>query len=448
MMQSATLPQFFVATRLRHLVLLGGALGLGLLTPLPGRSQVLQYEQNLESVPGPVPPIAYSGTISLTTNTTATNNGSPNNAKYYSEATGTYAWTLVNGGTGTATQAMAFRNVRFAAGSTNNSVSFLLTAISNNPNKGLLAADNVKVEVSTDYGTTYYPVLTVTGNNNATNGSGGFSNGVVWGYQGNAIAPGGLTATGAFNGLNPSAPQATYVPALLTSISANTNNSNLTGAGGYGKVSIAMSNVSNATVRVTMSNSQNQQVWGVDEFKVFSSTGAALPVELTRFGAAAEGSGVRLSWATASEKNSEGFEVQRSADGEAYQVMGKVVAQGTSTSQHEYEFRDARPLAGLTYYRLRQIDADGSSAYSPVATARARAGVETLAYPNPTAGLVRLPAVLGPAQFRVLDAVGRQVLQGAAASGGQLDLGPLPRGVFWLELTDAGGRHVQRLVRE
>ena len=228
MMQSATLPQFLLATELRQLVLLGGALGLALLTPLPGRSQVLQYEQNLESVPGPVPPIAYSGTISLTTNATATNNGSPNNAKYYSEATGTYAWTMVNGGTGTATQAMVFRNVRFAAGSTNNSVSFLLTAISNNPNKGLLAADNVKVEVSTNYGTTYYPVLTVTGNNNATNGSGGFSNGVVWGYQGTAIAPGSLTATGAFDGLNPSAPPATHVPALLTSISANTNNSNAT----------------------------------------------------------------------------------------------------------------------------------------------------------------------------------------------------------------------------
>ena len=447
-MQSATLPPFLLATELRQLVLLGGALGLALLTPLPGRSQVLQYEQNLESVPGPVPPIAYSGTISLTTNATATNNGSPNNAKYYSEATGTYAWTMVNGGTGTATQAMVFRNVRFAAGSTNNSVSFLLTAISNNPNKGLLAADNVKVEVSTNYGTTYYPVLTVTGNNNATNGSGGFSNGVVWGYQGNAIAPGSLTATGAFDGLNPSAPPATHVPALLTSISANTNNSNLTGAGGYGKVSVAMSNVSNATVRVTMSNSQNQQVWGVDEFKVFSSTGAALPVELTRFGAAAEGSGVRLSWATASEKNSAGFEVQRSANGEAYQVMGRVAAQGTSTSQHDYEFWDARPLAGLTYYRLRQIDADGSSAYSPVATARAQVGAETLAYPNPTTGRLRLPAVLGPAQFRVLDAVGRPALQGAAASGGLLDLGPLPRGVFWLELTDAAGRHVQRLVRE
>ena len=447
MTSSSILPQLFVAAGPRHLVLLSGAIGLALLAPLAGRGQVLQFEQNLESVPGPVPPIAYSGTVSLSANTTATNNGSPNNAKYYSEAAGSYAWTLVNGGTGTATQAMVFRNVRFATGSTGNSISFLLTAISNNPNKGLMATDNVKVEVSPDYGTTYYPVLTVSGNNNATNGSGGFSNGVVWGYQGNAIAPGSLTAAGAFNGLTPGAPQVNYVPALLTSISANTNNSNVTGAGGYGKVSVAMSNITNATVRVTLSNSLNQQVWGVDEFKVFSNASSALPVELTRFGAAAEGSGVRLAWATASEKNSAAFEVQRSADGETYQVVGKVAAQGTSTSQHEYDFRDARPLAGLTYYRLRQIDNDGSSAYSPVATVRARAGAETLAYPNPTTGLVVLPAVAGPARYRLLDAVGRPVLQGEAA-GGPLDLGPLPRGTFWLELTDATGRRVQRLVRE
>ena len=448
MISSSILPQLFVTSGLRNLVLLSGAVGLALLAPLPGRGQVLQFEQNLESVPGPVPPIAYSGTISLTANITATNNGSPNNAKYYSEATGTYAWTLVNGGTGATTQAMVFRNVRFAPGSTGNSISFLLTAISNNPNKGLLATDNVKVEVSADYGATYYPVLMVTGNHNATNGSGGFSNGVVWGYQGNAIAPGSLTAAGAFDGLNPGAPQVTYVPTLLTSISANTNNGNVTGAGGYGKVSIAMSNVANATVRVTMSNSLNQQVWGVDEFKVFSSAGAALPVELARFGAAAEGNSVRLAWATASEKNSESFEVQRSADGKTYAVVGKQAAAGSSSSLLEYEYRDGRPLPGLAYYRLRQVDADGSSAYSPVATVRARAGAETLAYPNPTTGLVRLPAMAGPARFRLLDAVGRPVLQGAAASDSQLDLGPLPRGTFWLELTDAAGRHVQRLVRE
>ena len=423
---------------------------LGLLSlPLrPATAQTLQFEQNLESTVGPVPAIAYSGTVSLTTGTTVTNNGSPNNAKYYAETTGSYAWNLVNGGAGSTAQAMVLRNVRFATGSTGNSITFLLTALSNNPNNGLKASDNVKVEISPDYGTTYYPVLTVTGNHNGSNGSNGFSNGVVWGYQGNAIAPGSLTATATFDGSNPLAPGTTYVPALATTISANTNNSNVTGVGGYGKVSIAIANAANVMMRVTMTNSTNQQVWGIDNLQVFSSGATALPVELSRFVAAPSAAGVGVQWATASEKNSAYFEVQRSADGAAYATLGKVAAQGSSSSTREYRFDDSHPLAGLAYYRLHQVDRDGTDAFSPVVLVRSRLLGSEGAYPNPTTGEVNLPAGLSPGSYRVLDAVGRVHQQGPTAANARLDLRALPAGTFLLELTDAGGRRTQRLVRE
>ena len=55
---------------------------------------------------------------------------------------------------GSSTQSIVFRNIRFATGSTGNRVDFLLAAIANNPNNGLTAADNVLVEISPDYGTT------------------------------------------------------------------------------------------------------------------------------------------------------------------------------------------------------------------------------------------------------------------------------------------------------
>ncbi len=417
---------------------------------LPAHGQVLQFEQNLESTVGPVPAIAYSGTVSLTAGNTTSSSGSPNNAKYYAETTGSYAWNLVNSGTGITSQSMVLRNVRFATGSTGNSICFLLTALSNNPNNGMKAADNVQVEISPDYGTTYYPVLTVTGNHNATNGSNGFSNGVVWGYQDNAIAPGSLTATTTFDGTNPSAPATTYVPALATTISANTNNSNVTGAGGYGKVSIAITNAPNVVMRVTMTNSVSQQVWGIDNVQVFSSGPSALPVELSRFAAAPSAAGVGVQWATASEKNSAWFEVQRSADGATYATLGKIAAQGSSSTAREYSYADTRPLAGMAYYRLHQVDLDGSSAFSPVVLVRSRAsGGETEgAYPNPTTGVVQLPASLGTATYRVLDAVGRVRQQGAATGNARLDLNALPAGTFLLELTDASGRRTQRLVRE
>ena len=423
--------------------------GLLCLALLPAAGQTLQFEQNLESTAGPVPAIAYSGTVSLTAGTTVTNNGSPNNAKYYAETSGSYAWNLVNGGTGSASQTMVLRNVRFATGSTGNSISFLLTALSNNPNNGMRATDNVKVEISPDYGTTYHTVLTVTGNHNGTNGSGGFSNGVVWGYQGNAIAPGSLIAAATFDGTTPSAPGTTFVPALATTISANTSNSNVTGVGGYGKVSIAISNAPNVMLRLTMTNSTNQQVWGIDNLQVFSSGGTALPVELSRFGATPSAAGVGVQWATASEKNSAYFEVQRSADGRTYATLGKVAAQGSSSTAREYSFVDSRPLAGLGYYRLHQVDLDGTDAFSPVALVRGRATTESeSAYPNPSTGQLYLPASLGTGSYRIVDAVGRVCQQGPATGNARLDLSALPAGTFLLELTDAGGRRTQRLIRE
>ena len=172
-----------------------------------------------------------------------------------------------------------------------------------------------------------------------------------------------------------------------------------------------------------------------------------LPVSLTRFNAASKGTGIALSWATASEKNSAYFDVQRSATGETYETIGRVAAQGTSSSLREYDFTDARPLAGRAYYRLRQVDTDGTTAYSPVATARG--GTEGLAiYPNPTTDAVTLPATLGPVRYRVLNSLGQTLTSGQATGGDRLDLSTLPKGAFFLELTDTTGRHTQRLMRQ
>ena len=171
-----------------------------------------------------------------------------------------------------------------------------------------------------------------------------------------------------------------------------------------------------------------------------------LPVELVGFWATAQPAGVGLSWATASEKNSAYFDVQRSATGEGYETIGRVAAQGSSSSRRTYAFLDARPLAGLAYYRLRQVDTDGTTAYSPIATARR--SPEVAIYPNPNTGAVLLPAGLGPVRYRILNTLGQLLAGGQASGGDHLDLSTLPKGSFFLELTDAAGRHIQRLVRE
>ena len=90
-----------------------------------------------------------------------------------------------------------------------------------------------------------------------------------------------------------------------------------------------------------------------------------LPVELSAFTATAEGAAVRLVWATASEKNSARFEVERSTDGRTFAAIGAVAAAGSSTALRSYELLDATlPASTATlYYRLKQVDQDGSFSY-------------------------------------------------------------------------------------
>lgn len=110
---------------------------------------------------------------------------------------------------------------------------------------------------------------------------------------------------------------------------------------------------------------------------------APLPVELTDFAIAGNDKQAFLTWSTASERNSEAFVVERSADAKTFASLGSVKAMGISDRQTDYQFVDLLPLNGTSYYRLKQIDLDGASVHSNV-VALERVGERRLVvYPNP-----------------------------------------------------------------
>lgn len=96
----------------------------------------------------------------------------------------------------------------------------------------------------------------------------------------------------------------------------------------------------------------------------FCSSGT-LPVDLLFFNAIATTNQIKLKWATASELNSDFFEVQRSFNGLDYEVLAHVNGGGTSQIRIDYEVVDEKPRLGRTYYRLRQVDVDGKDATYP-----------------------------------------------------------------------------------
>jgi hypothetical protein len=130
---------------------------------------------------------------------------------------------------------------------------------------------------------------------------------------------------------------------------------------------------------------------GVTSFSPFvvEDIDEALPVELLFFEAhRLNKNEVQLNWATDSELNNQGFDVERMLDTETeFRAIGWVDGAGNSTSLLHYSLDDLNPHQGISYYRLKQIDFDGSYAYSPI---RAVAGSESnngstiQIYPVPT----------------------------------------------------------------
>jgi hypothetical protein len=152
-----------------------------------------------------------------------------------------------------------------------------------------------------------------------------------------------------------------------------------------------------------------------------SNTSQPLPVTLVSFTAQAQGADGLLRWTTASELRNAYFGVESSLDGIAFQALGQVAGQGTSSQAHDYQWLDpnlARYATSVVYYRLRQVDRDGTVTYSPVRTVAVPLPTGLALFPNPTHGSATLTGAQPGAAVVVLDAVGRLVASFTADAQG------------------------------
>ena len=166
--------------------------------------------------------------------------------------------------------------------------------------------------------------------------------------------------------------------------------------------------------------------------------GTPLPVELATFSAEARGPVAHLAWTTASEKDNAGFEVESSADGSAFHRLGWVAGQGSSAAAHAYQFDDgtlATAPGPQVYYRLRQLDTDGTATFSPVRTVAVPAGrtAQLQLWPNPARGTVSVGGAAPGQPVQLLDLAGRVLLSAVLPAEGPLQLtlpGGLAPGVY------------------
>jgi hypothetical protein len=186
-----------------------------------------------------------------------------------------------------------------------------------------------------------------------------------------------------------------------------------------------------------------------------------LPVELSAFTAVAKNLDAQLAWTTASEKDNDHFDVERSLNGTDFVKIAEVKGQGSSTRATDYTRTDAgigAKAAGLVYYRLKQVDVDGTTTFSPVRTVSFGKVVPAITlYPNPATSATSLDLTLLPTgayRVSVLDAAGRVVLNTTLEAGltHALDLNTIASGTYTLLVRGENGGQVvnltKRLIKE
>jgi hypothetical protein len=186
-----------------------------------------------------------------------------------------------------------------------------------------------------------------------------------------------------------------------------------------------------------------------------------LPVELSAFAAVRQDQAARLTWTTATERNNKGFAVQASTNGREFHVLGFVPGAGSSTKAQAYRFVDetAGRVAGTHYYRLQQLDFDGSSSYTAVrsVTFGPAQASELTASPNPFGDVLTVNTTATEAArvaFALTDAAGRPVLTLAAtvpagaAKTSLRGLGTLRSGFYVLGFVLDGKPHYLKVVKE
>ncbi|WP_273446909.1 lamin tail domain-containing protein [Neolewinella agarilytica] len=170
----------------------------------------------------------------------------------------------------------------------------------------------------------------------------------------------------------------------------------------------------------------------------------SLPLELLSFTAATASKTVELNWMTAYELDNDRFELERSADGAAWEWLGTIEA-GASVS-NSYQFVDDSPLNGTNLYRLRQLDIDGTATiYGPVAANFLATGLDI--YPNPTSGELRFRGSLDNVQRVSLMTSDGRYLRDLSLNTASVRMDDLRPGLYLLRVENKDGTDVLRFVK-
>ena len=135
------------------------------------------------------------------------------------------------------------------------------------------------------------------------------------------------------------------------------------------------------------SSSNSNQCIIFDNFRTAGTPAPApLPVTFVGFGANQTSKGIELIWDVTAERDVQSYIVERSVTGVDFSKIGEIAANNSTL----YTFLDNQPIAGRTFYRIKEVDIDGKSKYSPVVRLNLERNIALRAYPSPATSEVTI----------------------------------------------------------
>ncbi len=192
----------------------------------------------------------------------------------------------------------------------------------------------------------------------------------------------------------------------------------------------------------------------------FHMNSLPLPVELISFEVTSVNNIVNISWKTATELNNYGFVVERSIDGISYNNIGFIAGKGNSTEINKYTFIDNNVSLGTYYYRLKQVDYDGSFSYSNAIEVNVSINPTSFSllqnYPNPFNPGTNLSfsvAETGVTELTIYNSLGQEITKlfdQIAEKGIQYQIyfnaSKFSSGVYYYKLTQGANSVIKKMV--
>ncbi len=196
----------------------------------------------------------------------------------------------------------------------------------------------------------------------------------------------------------------------------------------------------------------------VDGIRISSAWSDVIPVELVSFNATTNGNSVLLNWVTASEVNNRGFEIERRYNDNLWSSIGYVSGKGTTSEMQYYSYTDKNLQTGSYTYRLKQLDFDGSYAYSNEVEVDISAPVVfelSQNYPNPFNPATTITYSIPQASqvsLKVFNMLGQEVailvngVKDAGVHKVDLDASGLSSGIYFYQLEAGSFKQVKKMT--